>query len=127
MKTEILASLDALRAQIVSLLPDDPLPVPATPTGLSVIRTYGTNPLMIELGWDEVEGGCASLLQYKEAEGSNGGPQEWTDIPNGSPNETGVRATLVLANPDGQNSLIRLAAMRWQDGQYSEHIQITFP
>jgi hypothetical protein len=116
MKPELLASIDALRAQIVASMPDDPV----APTGLAVLNTYPVGgPLAIELGWDQLPAGMTAILEYKGADNNPAGPQGWTGIPSTPPNETGVRATLILQNPDGQNILFRLTAQRDADGVQS--------
>lgn len=127
MKTELLATANALLAQ-VNAMPDDP-PPPATPTGLAVVNTYGSNPLTIEIGWDQIEDGCIPILENKGADGNAAGPQQWTSIfvNGGSPDPDGARANLVLQNPDGQNILFRLKVQRLSDGQQSDVIQIPFP
>lgn len=123
MKPELLATLAILTSQLNSL-PEDQEP-PATPTGLAIASTTGTDPLSIELVWDAIEGACESILDYKSAVGNPNGPQDWGPV---SPSPIlGLSATLVLNAPTGQALTIRLRIRRNRDSQFSESVYLAFP
>lgn len=124
MKAELLASFDALAAQIESLrdqvtqyIPDDPL----TPTGLFIVGQVGTNPLDIFIGWDDMDGSVLTPhLQVKGTDDNPAGPQEWTECAaSASKDGNGGNSTYVLQNPDGQKLLFRLGVSRIPDGVQS--------
>jgi hypothetical protein len=113
MKTDLLATLGVLAEQI-NALPDDapasPAPVPA-PTHLRVTNSYLVGgPLAIGIGWDAGPSGGSDTLMVKGADGSPGGPSEWTEVFSGGSSEGahGERYTHVLESPAGQKLLFRL-------------------
>lgn len=129
MKTQLLAAAAAL-TNLISQLPDEApvaaLAAPATPTGLSIVADYGDNPRSVELAWDDLEAGCSPILEYRGAEGSPAGPQEWTPIPvNGMRGPHGEFATLTIQNPGGQSLEISLRAHRASDNASSERARLT--
>jgi hypothetical protein len=133
MKSELIQKLTEALAIAQTLL-DDVLHVPATPTGLSVVRTYGwpENPndatQHIELTWDEVEQGCQSVLEVIGAAGNPHGPMDWVAVSNsGIPDANGVRATHHLANAETQAIIFRLRAWRLNDNQFSEAVELAHP
>lgn len=133
MKSEILNKLFELQA-LANALPDDPIPAPATLTGLRVVSVYGfpVNPddsvTHIELAWTDPDQGCAAQLEVIAAPGNPNGPHEWTGVPvNGVRGPNGEWATHNLNSPAGQAIVFRLSQIRFVDGQQSAFIEMAFP
>lgn len=125
MKTELLTAYATL-GDLINALPNDPLPVPAAPTGLRIVGAAGSNPRTLLLAWDYFGSPLSAYLEVKGAEGNPAGPQEWTllDYNGSGPDGNGTMFTYVLENPAGQSILFRLRAQN-MDGAFSDPIEIT--